>query len=97
VSRRKVVSAMVLFGALVSIGSATPATRVVGGTTIQIQDAPWTVFVEQDRGLDEYVCTGSIIDPTHVLTAAHCVYAVDGTRAEASDLTVKAGVSNFST
>jgi Trypsin len=79
------------------VGVARPAVTVVGGTTIQIQQAPWTVFVQQDAGTSRYLCTGSIVDASHVLTAAHCVYDESGNLAQASALSVKAGVSNYST
>jgi hypothetical protein len=43
---------------------------VVGGTPIAIESVPWQVFlaVGSDQG-----CGGSVLDATHVLTAAHCV------------------------
>jgi trypsin len=42
----------------------------VGGTTTTIQEIPWQVAVETN---DNYFCGGVILDPSHVLTAAHCV------------------------
>jgi Trypsin len=43
---------------------------VVGGTPIAIESVPWQVFlaIGSDQG-----CGGSVLDATHVLTAAHCV------------------------
>jgi len=84
-----------LAGAVCSAG-ASSATRIVGGTAIQIQAAPWTVFVQQRLAATGFLCTGSIVDSSHILTAAHCVYDDSGNLASASQLTVKAGVSNFS-
>jgi hypothetical protein len=43
---------------------------VVGGTPIAIESVPWQVFLA--IGSDEG-CGGSVLDATHVLTAAHCV------------------------
>jgi hypothetical protein len=83
-----------LIGA-VSAGGASPALGVVGGTAIQIQAAPWTVFVIATSTSTPYRCTGSIIDASHVLTAAHCLYAGTGTLASPSAVSIKAGVSNF--
>jgi hypothetical protein len=90
--------ALAALAGAVCAGSALPASQIVGGTAIQIQAAPWTVFVEQDRSLlGEYLCTGSIIDARHIVTAAHCVFDDRGDRAKPVELSVKAGVSNFST
>lgn len=85
-----------LVGAICA-SNASSASRIVGGTAIQIQPAPWTVFVQQRVAPGGFLCTGSIVDPSHILTAAHCVFDDNGNLASPSQLTVKAGVSNFST
>ena len=89
--------ALVALASAVCAASASSASRIVGGTAIQIQAAPWTVFVEQRVASGGFLCTGSIVDPSHILTAAHCVYDDSGNLASPSQLTVRAGVSNFST
>jgi Trypsin len=50
--------------------TARPRARaaIVGGNQISITQAPWQVLVLTGKAL----CGGSIIDITHVLTAAHC-------------------------
>lgn len=80
---------------LIGVGHASSAVRVVGGTAAPIQAVPWTVFVAYNFGPQEYVCTGSVIDPTHIVTAAHCLYDPAGNLAPPSSLSVEAGVSNF--
>ena len=73
---------------------ASAARSVVGGSTIEVQSAPWAVFI-QNRGSSEYYdCSGSVIDALHVLTAAHCVFDSSGTLAQPSQLSVTAGVSD---
>ena len=76
--------------------AASGASGVVGGRSIQVQQAPWTVYVQYQSGNVRYLCTGSIVDASHVLTAAHCVYDDSGRLATPSQVTVRAGVSNYS-
>ena len=93
VPRSRVAAAAALLGA-VWVGGASPAVRIVGGATIQVQSAPWAVYVSVVSGSAGQDCSGSVIDATHVVTAAHCLY-VSAATAQASDVSVKAGVSNF--
>ncbi len=60
-----------------------------------IATAPWTVVV---REYGQQRCTGVIINPSHILTAGHCVMSDNGESAKplpASDFTIEGGVSNF--
>ena len=58
---------------------AGPAAKaVVGGTTVQVQSAPWAVFIRQVSAFGVGLCGGSIVDSLHVLTAAHCVRGANG-------------------
>lgn len=78
-------------------GSGIAAERIVGGTPIQIQSAPWAVFVQNATSSAYFDCSGSVLDSLHVLTAAHCVYDDAGNLAQPSQLSVTAGVSNEAT
>lgn len=81
--------------AAVVSAAASSALRIVGGTAIQVQSAPWTVFLTVSFGKDPYDCTGSVIDASHVLTAAHCLYDNAGTLAQPDQIAVVAGTSNY--
>jgi hypothetical protein len=76
----------------------TGRPAVVGGNQIPIEQAPWQVFVlgalvEQEEIL---LCGGSILDATHVVVAAHCLFNPEtNERLEAKDVLVVAGISNF--
>jgi hypothetical protein len=52
---------------------AKPSTRIFNGSKISIAQAPWNVFLEGSDGTMAGDCGGSIISPTQVVTAAHCV------------------------
>jgi len=71
---------------------------IVGGQEASISQFPWQVYVESnfEENGNHIVgaCGGSILDSTHVLTAAHCV-DVEGQTVQhpASDFTIVAGDS----
>jgi hypothetical protein len=75
--------------------AARPA--IVGGTPISITQAPWQVVIEAGlAGGGGIRCGGSIIDASHILTAAHCVFD-SGTHSliQAENFIVLAGTSDF--
>jgi secreted trypsin-like serine protease len=76
-------------------GSAPIVPYIIGGQESSISQFPWQVFVLLNEGHGELgSCGGSILDTTHVLTAAHCVDHEGATMSyPASDLTVIAGAS----
>ncbi|XP_063983182.1 uncharacterized protein LOC135165636 [Diachasmimorpha longicaudata] len=58
------------------IGFAKPASKIVDGHDAFVAEFPHQVSLQLGG---QHFCGGSIIDATHVLTAAHCVLADDGT------------------
>src|SRR5258705_7193942 len=63
-------------------GQASPAgaaaqPRIVGGSSATITDFPYQaalIYNPWRSALNGQFCGGTIRDPTHVITAAHCVY-----------------------
>jgi hypothetical protein len=57
--------------------------RIVGGDDTTIEDWPWQVAIaddpefEEGDGFDRQFCGGSLVAPTIVITAAHCVHDGD--------------------
>ena len=79
---------------VLSIGNvAFSARRVVGGTGILVQATPWTVLVRQFSSAGTLLCGGSVLDALHIVTAAHCVYDLNGFQAAPSALSIRAGIS----
>jgi hypothetical protein len=73
---------------------------VVGGSEASISRFPWQVFVEGrfEEGGRRYTtsCGGSILDATHILTAAHCVDAEGTTQQHsAGAFLIASGTSNL--
>ena len=74
---------------------APSAGAVFGGTPTDPRSAPWTAAVIQKLPSGHgFLCSGTIIDATHVVTAAHCVFDDKGARARPDALLVKAGTGN---
>lgn len=86
--------------ALIAAGVALPASasadqaapRIVGGTVLTSNaSAPYTVAIQTRFGDTSFGgCSGTVLDPLHVLTAAHC-FVRDGTVAPAQNIRVGAG------
>lgn len=90
---------MLLVAVLLGVGGGV-ALGVVGGRTVPITAAPWTVVVWEKSpyaGLPPYpACTGVIIGPRSVVTAGHCVMAGDSARPlPPAAFHIEAGASNF--
>lgn len=70
--------------------------RIIGGSNASIRDAPWQVALvisDASSDFDGQFCGGSILAPTWVITAAHCL-DIEGL--SESNLTVVAGTSSLS-
>lgn len=64
----------VLAAAVLFFGQAGSVQAIRGGSNVSGAAAPWLVGIKtKDSNGDSYVCSGSVIAPTWILTAAHCV------------------------
>jgi trypsin len=57
------------------LGVSTPAGAVVGGNDAEPGDYPYVAHIVIDRS---FQCTGTLVTPMHVVTAAHCSSLVPG-------------------
>jgi hypothetical protein len=74
---------------------------IAGGSPTLVEQAPWQVTIEatfqtQSSSFESIRCGGAIIDPSHVLTAAHCAFiAPPDEQIPPSDFRVLAGTSSL--
>jgi secreted trypsin-like serine protease len=75
------------------------AARIISGSAVTIEQYPWQVGIAQSRSaapgettLDRHFCGGTLVAPTIVLSAAHCLYDLkQGGFYDASRFTVISG------
>jgi len=68
---------------------------IVGGKVASISSYPWLAYIAYRGPVDNFGCTGTVVAPRLVLTAAHCVLTGTGRVAEASNFTVLTGVADL--
>ncbi|EDV50742.1 seminase [Drosophila erecta] len=69
------------------VPSSSSRTRIVGGKETTISEVPYLVYLRQNG---HFICGGSLISTTVVLSAAHCVYG-----SQPVDFTIHAGASRL--
>ncbi|KAI8866996.1 trypsin-like serine protease [Ramicandelaber brevisporus] len=80
-----------------AVGSviAGPITRIINGTPVREGEAPFAAYIyAQSSEEGGGSCTGSIISPNHILTAAHCLIT-NATNVCTSNITVITGATNI--
>jgi secreted trypsin-like serine protease len=72
--------ALIALATILSAGahaSTTAQASIVGGRAGSISEFPSLAFIEAREGKHGFACTGTVVAPRVVLTAAHCVENLD--------------------
>lgn len=73
-------------------GRGGPTAQIVGGVPVPPGKYPFMVFIQIEIGGGQAIgCGGSLLNATHVLTAAHCTESTTGVRFPASAYTLVFG------
>ncbi|KAH8249615.1 hypothetical protein KR032_010938, partial [Drosophila birchii] len=65
-----------------------PGNHIVGGRSIEINEAPWQVSLRHEG---DHICSGSIYSPRIIITAAHCLAFDNGLEYRLDQLSVSVG------
>jgi trypsin len=89
-------AALGLAAAPVALAADPPSGYVIGGTPVAQGASPYTAYIAANTGGSTFAaCTGSVIAPTIILTAAHCVFnKATGAAIPASAISVVTGTVN---
>lgn len=73
----------------------TAAASIIGGHSGTIEEFPSLVYIEAQEGKHGFSCTGTVVAPRVVLTAAHCVESIEeGTITPSQSYAVATGVAD---
>src|SRR5689334_15116304 len=84
----RILGALAAFLVLAAPAAAKP--QIVGGTAAPPESWPSTVFLYGTFQAQPYGCTGSVVSPEWVVTAAHCAYGAPGQFAESMTAVLQA-------
>jgi secreted trypsin-like serine protease len=84
----RILGALAAFLVLAAPAAAKP--QIVGGTAAPAESWPSTVFLYGTFQNQPYGCTGSVVSPEWIVTAAHCAYGAPGQFAESMTAVLQA-------
>jgi secreted trypsin-like serine protease len=79
----------------VASAEATAGASIVGGRAATIEEFPSLSYIEAHHGKHGFACTGTVVAPRVVLTAAHCVEEVEkGTITPPNEYALSTGIAD---
>lgn len=97
---RRALTPAILFLALLMPATAAAASgdaqaSIVGGREATIAEFPSLAYIEARQGKGGFACTGTVVSPRVILTAAHCVEDIErGTFASPGEYAVATGTTS---
>jgi len=87
--------ALLLVPAAASAAAPTAGTSIVGGHPVTIEEFPSLVYIEAIEGKHGFSCSGTVVAPRIILTAAHCVEDIEkGTITPTKNYALSTGVAD---
>ncbi len=100
--RATTLAALLLFGTCICAGPSDARTAeapahvsIIKGKPASIADLPWLAKIDYEGAVDAMGCTGTVIAPRVILTAAHCVLSGAGRVERAGGFTVITGAADL--
>jgi trypsin len=92
-------AACALFAALClpggSFASSGASASIIGGKATPISELPWLAYLEASQGAGGFACSGAVIAPRVILTAAHCADSLElGTLTPPREYSVLTGMTD---
>jgi secreted trypsin-like serine protease len=89
------IAALALCAPAGAAASGDAQASVIGGSPATIEQFPYLAYIEAGNKRRGFACTGTVVAPRVVLTAAHCVESVEtGTFSKPAEYKVAIGVAN---
>jgi hypothetical protein len=76
-------------------GRGSAEASIIRGRPAAIASFPWLAHVDYNGDVDKFDCTGTVVAPRLVLTAAHCALTGTGHVAVPANYTVTTGVADL--
>jgi secreted trypsin-like serine protease len=97
--RRALTPAILLLALLMPATAAAESGRaqasIVGGRAATIEEFPSLAYIEAQQGKGGFACTGTVVSPRVILTAAHCVEDIErGTFASPGQYALATGTTS---